>query len=311
MEQITSLINILASSDSRLFITREQYMAELAVVIPFFLSKKEISGKTFREVADDDFVNLNKKSECPITNDFVSDSIPEDSIAYHRVRGTITAESCWRFSTKQLQADILQAESNDKISAHFFHVTSGGGEAWYLDQLAKTMREAVKPTFGFIEKVAGSAGYYIASQTGYVSAATPYDLIGCIGTMVSFMDLQPMLEKFGINFIEEYAKYSDLKNKKYNDLRTGKPDQFITEELDPLRDRFVTDVKSMRPVINALPEDHPVLRGETFYAEKSIENGLIDSIETIDIALRRAYDAGKTWSANQNKRRRAIQYLNP
>lgn len=307
MEYISSLINILVSNDSRLFITREQYISELAVIVPFFLSKKDISEKTYKEQVVLDFQKI--KSELPLTDDFASDSIPLDSVAYHRIRGTITAESSWRASTKQIQSDILTAEANDNISSHFFHITSGGGEAWYLDQLAKTIREAEKPTIAFIEKVAASAAYYIASQTDYIAASTPFDMIGCIGTMVSFMDIQPMLEKFGINFIEEYAAKSDLKNKKYNDLRTGKPKQFIDEELDPLRDKFVEDVKTMRSVIASFPEDHPVLRGETYYADKSIENGLIDSIEDLDSALQRAYDAGVKWSQSKQTRRRAISHL--
>lgn len=309
MEYIPSLINILASTDSRLFITREQYISELAVIVPFFLSKKDISEKTYKEQVVLDFQKMKIKSEFALTVDFASDSIPLDSVAYHRIRGTITAESSWRASTKQIQSDILTAEANDNISSHFFHITSGGGEAWFLDQLAKTIREAKKPTIAFIEKVAASAAYYIASQTDYISASTPFDLIGCIGTMVSFMDIQPMLEKFGIDFIEEYADKSDLKNKKYNDLRAGKPEQFIDEELNPLRDKFVEDVKSKRSVIAALPENHPVLRGETYYADKSIENGLIDTIEDFDTALNRAYESGVNWSRSNQTRRRAISYL--
>ena len=309
MNQITTLIRILASTDSRLFMTREQYIAELAVLIPFFLSKKEITETYYKQTVIDELSVLRAKNELSFTNDFSSPDIPFNSVAYHRVCGMITADSCWRFSTKQLQADIMEAEANDNISSHFFHVTSGGGEAWYLDQLTKTMREAAKPTFSFIEKVAASAGYYIASQAGFVSAATPYDVVGCIGTMVSFMDLQPMLEKFGISFIEEYATQSDLKNKKYNDLRTGKPEQYIEEELNPLRDRFVADVKSMRSIIAGLQEDHPVLRGETFYADKSIDNGLINTIETFDVAIQRAYDEGVRWRSQQNKRRQAIRSL--
>lgn len=39
MNHIESIIRILASVDSRLLITRNEYIAELAAVIPFFLSK--------------------------------------------------------------------------------------------------------------------------------------------------------------------------------------------------------------------------------------------------------------------------------
>lgn len=307
MNHISSLLKVLASSS--LFISREQYITELAIVAPYFLSKKDLTEKLYKELITEELNTIKKKFGFSLSTDFSSPDLPQNSVAYHRVFGTITSDSYYRFSSKQLQSDIIEAENNDNISAHFIHITSGGGEAWYLDQLALTIREAKKPTFAFIEKVAASAGYYIASQAQYVSAATPYDLIGCIGVMVSFMDMKPMLEKLGINFIEEYATESDLKNKKYNDLRAGKPKQFIHEELNPLREQFVLDVRSMRSAINSLPLDHPVLRGETFYANKAIENGLIDTIETFDVAIERAYNEGVRWKSQQTKRRMALHSL--
>ncbi len=233
-----------------------------------------------------------------------------NTVAYHRITGIITADSYWRFSTKQLQKDLLAAESNDNISAHLLHVSSGGGEAWYLDQLAATIRQLEKPVHSFIERVCGSAAYYIASQSDFISASTDYDLVGCIGTMTSLMDLQPMFEKWGVKFIEEYATKSDLKNKKYLDLLHGNPDQYIKEELDPLRDKFVDDVKLCREEIAELPEDHPVLRGETYYANKSIKNGLIDVVESFAAAIHRVHDAGTSYSTRVANRKQALQIFN-
>lgn len=309
MNHLESLIRILASFDSRLLMTRNEYIAELASIIPFLLAKKDIAGETYSKVIDLEFKSMKIRSDIKVTNNPQSEELEPNTLAYHRVRGMITSDSDWRFSSKQLQRNILAAESNPNISGHFFHISSGGGEAWYLDQLAKTIRETTKPRRGFMEKICGSAGYYIASQTEFISAATPFDLVGCMGTMISFMDIQPMFEKWGMKFIEEYANNSDLKNKKYNDLRTGKPEQFINEELDPLRDQFVADVKLCRPTIAALPEDHPVLRGETYYADKAIENGLIDIIEPFDAALERAYEAATAWHNENDKRRKALRYL--
>lgn len=311
MNHIESIIRILASVDSQLLMTRNEYIAELAALIPFFLSKKGITDQTYNQAINLEFQAMKIRSEVRITNNPQSEEIEQNTLAYHRVRGMITSDSEWRLSTKQLQKDIIHAEANQNISGHFFHISSGGGEAYFLDQLAQTIREATKPTFGFIEKVCGSAGYYIASQTSHISAATPYDLVGCIGTMISIMDVQPMFEKWGMKFIEEYASNSDLKNKKYSDLIEGKPEQFINEELDPLRDKFVSDVKLCRSTIAALPEDHAVLRGETYYAGKALEyrNGLVDVIEPFHSAIERAYAAATTWNTENNKRRKALRYI--
>jgi len=311
MDSITSLIKILAATDSRLFITKDEYISELAALVPFIIGKKNVvSQETYNARVSQDLKNIPLIGSIKLTNDFTSTDLDANTIAYHRVVGTITSDSRWRMSTKQLQRDMLSAESNSNISAHLLHVSSGGGEAWYLDQLAETIRSLEKPVHTFIERICGSAAYYIASQSDYISAATPFDVVGCIGTMTSFMDLQPMFEKWGVKFIEEYATDSDLKNKKYTDLMRGKPDQFIKEELDPMRDKFVEDVRLGRSSIAKLPEDHPVLRGETFYANKSIENGLIDTVEPFSAALTRVHDAGSAWSARNTNRKQALQIFN-
>ncbi len=309
MNQFEAIIRVLVSPDSRLLMTRREFIAELAALVPFFLSRKEITGDTYAAAVDKDFKKMKIRAGIKVTNNPHNEELESNTLAYYRIKGMITADSCWRVSTKELQGDIITAEANPNISGHFFHINSGGGEAWFLDQLAATIRQCNKPTFAFIEKICGSAAYYIASQAGHISVATPFDLIGCIGTMVSITDIEPMLEKWGVKFIQEYATNSDLKNKKYNDLLDGQPQQFITEELDPLRDQFVADVKVCRPAIAALPEDHPVLRGETYYANKSIENGLIDVIEPFDAALERTYAAATVWNTENDKRRKALRYI--
>jgi ClpP class serine protease len=312
MNHVEYIIRILASIDSRLFMARNEYIAELAALVPFFLSKKEITNEvSYQQTTHKEFQKISETSGVRITDDYNSQEIDRNTLAYYRIKGMITADSCWRISTKQLEKDILAADANDNISGHFMHISSGGGEAWYLDQLASSIRGVQKPVYSFIEKVSCSAAYYIASQSDHISAATPYDLVGCIGTMISFMDIEPMLKKWGINFIKEFSKYSDLKNKKYSDLVNGKPEQFITEELDPLCNQFISDVKIKRSIIASLPDDHPILRGETYYTGKALEdkNGLIDAIETLNSALERAYAAATAWNTENDKRRKALRYL--
>ncbi len=309
MNPITNSLRILLSVDSRLFMSKSEYIAELATLLPYIFSKQPIELIKYKESAHKDFIALPINAGIKITDDFNSDVIEPATVAYHRISGVILSDENYRFSTKRLEQNLLQAEANENIASHFLHITSGGGEAWYIDRLAETMRSLSKPTFAHIEKVAASAGYYIASQTSHISASTPFDIVGSIGVMVGFMDIKPMLSKWGINFIEEYATCSDLKNKKYTDLANGKPEQYIEEELNPVRDKFVADVKRTRKEIARLGNDHPILRGETYHAENAVENGLIDTIEPIGSAIQRAYIAGVEWDKKKNERKKALQTL--
>ena len=84
----------------------------------------------------------NQENTAPVTltDEFSDEQLPDNSIAYHRVFGIVMADSYYWFSSKQLQSDLLAAEANPKISCHFLHINSPGGEAWYLDRLSETLR---------------------------------------------------------------------------------------------------------------------------------------------------------------------------
>lgn len=319
----TYLRNLLTTS--KLFITAEAYASAMMECFPVLDQKTPVPGSflffpdppTYKEQVDKVVAKLKKEIACVaelqninITNDFSSEELPEGSIAYHRIWGTITSNSTWYFSSKQFEQDLIAAENNPAISVHFLHINSGGGEAWYLDRLSETMRSLQKPVEVLIEQYCASAGYYIGchSATG-IHALTKNDQIGCIGTMVAFYDFYPYYEKLGIKLIQEKSTLSPLKNKKYEDLRTGHPEQYIEEVLDPLTVQFLNEIKTSRPQLVSLPEDDPVFQGETFDTQKAIEKGLVDSVMTFPEAIAHAYLHGKEYKESLSLRNRINQYV--
>lgn len=314
---LQQLIKTFTSPSSKFFMPVHEFISEIASLAPYVINQNKeqttpkLSPSEFRQRAIQNHISLQPSVKgANLTSRYSSPDIPDDSIAYYRVRGTIIAESYYRISSKTLQQDFLQADQNSKISAHFIHISSGGGQAWYLEQLAATIKSLNKPVHAFVERVAGSAAYYIASQADYISSATPYDIIGSIGTMVSFTDVQPMFEKWGMKFIEEYATQSELKNKKYSDLRDGKPEQFITDELDPLAEQFINDVRSGRPVLSKLDLTNEVFQGETYYANKALEIGLIDKVQSYQQALTYLLQSIKSIKTTAPNSTKLLNYLN-
>lgn len=254
-------------------------------------------------------LHASSQDDVSVTDEFTSPELPEGTVAYHRVWGFITADSRWYFSSKQLEADLMAAECNPAISCHFLHINSPGGEAWYLDRLSETMRGLAKPVVALVEQCACSAAYYIGCHAGVIAALTANDEFGCIGTMVETYDFTEYYNKLGIKHILERSSYSDLKNKMFEDLRAGKPEQYIREVLDPLTLQFVSEVKACRPALSQLDMESPVLRGETYDTAHAIENGLADCVMSLPEAVARAASMGREWMEMEKLKKSALNYV--
>ena len=236
-----------------------------------------------------------------LTMDYGSQELQQDTVAYHRVWGFITAESRWCFSTKQLERDLLDADANPLVSCHLLHVKSPGGEAYYLDRLDATFGQLHKPVVTLYEMMC-SAAYRIGCHGSRVYATTQFDYVGCIGTMVSYYDFQPYYEKLGIRLIEVKADQSDLKNKKFDDVEKGKPRQYIDEVLNPLNAEFLQVVRAARPQLAPLPDDHPAMRGETYFTQPAQEVGLCDGQRTLQEVAAECYQLGVAWRKAEERK---------
>ncbi len=289
---------------SNLLVTREQYTESL-------MNYMLLEGKlpTYK-----DTIKSRVKRTCELSNkdipiaidDYSSTELEQNTIAYFFISGFITADSCWCFSSKQFESEIKAADANPNISVHFLHISSGGGEGWYLDRLSETLKSLTKPIYVLIEKLCASAAYYIGCHGTKVMAMTQNDLIGCIGVMTQVMDPSKFFENMGIKIFDLYADQSDLKNKKYNDIIKGKPDQFISEELNPMAIQFINEVRSSRSPFSELKDNDPILRGETYMANVAKDNGLIDGIITLEDALNDAYQVG----LNSNSKGKIYNFFN-
>ncbi len=298
-----------------LLITADAFSSAVMQVFPLHTSEN-ISAELpplYKDTTNLQLKQLLASGELPatcLTDDFLSEDLPDASIAYHRISGFITATSRYYFSSKQLEQDLLDAEANDSISCHFFHINSGGGEAWYIDRLSETLQSLKKPTLSLIERYGASAAYYIGCQADRLYAMTSQDSIGCIGTMVDFYDWDGYFEKLGVKRIVARAHQSDLKNKRYDDLVAGKPEEYITEYLDPLNDDFLATVRLFRPLLKEASDDTPALRGALFLTDQAVEAGLIDGKRTFQEALAEAVRMAQQYDESQKAKKKALNFFN-
>jgi len=298
-------------SSSHIFCTAQaaqEFLADL------FLAEKQgfffDEMPTYQELTKKAVTKLAEETNIPLTCDYTDAELENEAIAYYRIKGMIMGESNWWFSTKQFVEDVQAAEENPMIMAHFLHANSGGGDTWFLDIAFQTLMKATKPVVTIIERVGASACIYLVCPSSKIYAATQNEILGSIGTMVSFMDFKPYYETQGVKFIEEYATKSIFKNKKFNDLAHGKPEQFIKDELDPLQQQFEAAVRKARPKAGELPEDHPLFGGETFATQAATDLFLIDGQKSLKEALNEAYRLGQSYVGKQREKNKALKFIN-
>ena len=300
----------------KLFMTQEAYLSfiseslfagnqESLLELP---SYAELSMELAEKITDD-----SSADDISITTSFKKLDIPDNTIALHRIQGTIFADYDrygWYFSTKQFIDDIRAADENPQITAHLFFVNTGGGEAWYLEKAFAAVGALKKPKIAFVEKRCCSAGEYLILNSDYIFSTSINDTHGSIGVMVAFWDMVPYFKKMGFSYIEEYANQSTLKNKKFNDLINGKPKKYKEKELDPLAEQFIAAARTGRKQLRDLPEDHDVFKGETYDAQESQSIGLIDQINELEFALNYTLQQGKKYKAQIEKQVRMQTLIN-
>jgi ClpP class serine protease len=183
-------------------------------------------------------------------------------------------------------AQELQAfESDPNIIGTVLVLESGGGAVYAIKPIADVLSSLSKPIVTYTRQILASAAYRIAANTDYIMMYHPQGVVGSLGTMASFSDMQPMFEKWGMKFSEYYATESILKNKTYNDARQGNGAALIKNVLDPMNATFLGDIKNLRG--DKLDAKTPAIyQGETFMASpQAIKLGLIDSLGNLSDAI--------------------------
>ncbi|KAA5532795.1 S49 family peptidase [Paenimyroides baculatum] len=229
--------------------------------------------------------------------DLVLPKANEPFVMVNPIKSTIFKynQACGPTGTKDHQK-VLQEYLNDPMCVGIvLDIDSGGGQVSGTAEFYDFLKAAQKPIHTYTDGYLCSAAYYIASATTSITANPRADMIGSIGTMISFVDLTGYYEKQGAKVITEYATKSTAKNKSYRDLLAGNPESYILNELDPITDTFINNVKDARPNVN-----ESVFDGSTYDAEKSLELGLIDTIGQMDTLIQSIFNTKETQNSNNS-----------
>lgn len=211
------------------------------------------------------------------------------SIAVIEINGPLMKndQNCGPVGTATIASWIQQADKNPNIDGIILKIDSPGGTVDGTEHTANVISSTKKKTIAFVDGMACSAGYWIASACDEIVVSGQTGMVGNIGTRTTIVDQIPALENLGIKIHQINATKSTDKTKFYDDAISGTPEgyqQYRDLILDPVNDVFISTVtKNRKGKLDLSKED--VTTGKVYYSKPALKAGLIDQIGTMDTAI--------------------------
>ncbi|EKB60751.1 S49 family peptidase [Bergeyella zoohelcum] len=197
--------------------------------------------------------------------------------------GPIVKYSSWYSYGTQFYGKLLkELDAHPQVSGIVLNIDSGGGMVSGTAELTNIIKNLTTPTISYTSGYQCSAALDIASGCDYHMASPYADLIGSIGTMLSYQDFSAMFEKWGAKIYELYAPQSTEKNQEWRELMKGN-EALYTERLRMLAQDFIDRMKENFG--EDLKDDGHVFKGKTYTPQEALAIGLIDELGTLEDAL--------------------------
>ena len=282
-----------------------QYLIEYKAVVEKLLSRgysAEEYAKPFSETNPIKFSIAGSASKIAASSQNSStnpyDDCPDDSIGIFCISGAMLKYGTMcSHGTMEIADAMREAIDSGKLSGIIIDTDSGGGSVDAISPVVDVIKYAQSkgiPVVACVDLCA-SAAYYFACQCDEIIAGNSISSeIGSIGVMMSFRTNQKQLSDAGIEDHTVYSNLSDWKNLPYMNAINGAPDEATrynllkSEELDPLAKGFQNAVMACRPKLDQSVDG--ILAGRMFFAAQAVENGLIDAVGGMDMAIQRCKD---------------------
>lgn len=277
------------------------------------LLNREYSGKEFTDnYSESNPLHIIAEGDNKIqANASQYDKVGQGTTAIFPLVGTMLKYgTLCSYGTIEIADAMKEAAKHKNIDSFVLDIDSGGGSVDAIPPMIEAIKFAQsmgKPVVALVDLCA-SAAYYTAIYCDEIIAGnTLSSEIGSIGVMMSFSDYTKYYKEKNIEQHVVYSSLSDWKNLPYRNALTDPkenedPEQryalLKSEELDPLAAQFQSSVKERRA--DKLKTDtEGILSGRMFFAQKAVENGLIDSIGDLNTAIKRAKNLREMNIVNQ------------
>jgi len=196
------------------------------------------------------------------------------------------------WGTLQIGEAVREAAHDPAIHAIMLRIDSPGGATAGTSTLADEVKAAAarKPLHAFVEDLAASAAYWVASQAGRITANSGTAEVGGIGTFMALYDTSVKAKSDGVKAV--VIRAGAFKGAGFPGTEITKDQLAVWQKLvDGIQTSFTQAVargRKMRPDRAVALAD-----GRMHIAADAQRLGLIDGIEPFDTAIRTLRDAAR------------------
>ena len=178
---------------------------------------------------------------------------------------------------------IESVREDNSIKAVVLRINSGGGFVLASDIIWRELirLKEVKPLIVSMGDAAASGGYYIAAPADVI-VASPGTITGSIGVISGKYSFKTLYDKIGIH--KEIIKRGERADF-YTDYGDYPPEEraIIKEQITEIYDDFLAKVAEGRGMTTT--EVDRIGRGRVWTGRQAKENGLVDQLGGLDLAL--------------------------
>ncbi|QDC11271.1 hypothetical protein FHY55_19430 [Oceanicola sp. D3] len=206
----------------------------------------------------------------------------QDGVAIIPARGMLMRSfSYWFWSYDEILRDLALAQDSRAVEQIVIDFDTPGGMVAGCADAGRAIRDSgPKPVTGFVGGMCASAGYWLASACDRIVLGSG-TMVGSIGTVIEYIDMEPMLEALGARVIRVVAEQSPNKR-----LDPGSPEG--QAEMQALVDaggaEFVAAVAEFRGV-----SEETVMsdfgQGLVFNGAEAIRRGMADGTGTLNTLI--------------------------
>jgi protease-4 len=226
------------------------------------------------------------RGERKFTEEVIEDGPRSAKIAIVSIDGVIDEQQA-----QDVYWQLKTARGDKNVKGLIIRVDSPGGTISGSDQIhneiIKYRDDTNQPAVAFMQGVAASGGYYSSVACDKI-IAEPTAITGSIGVIMEYLVLQQLLEdKLGINPIVVKAGSKKDWPSPFQ-MPTDEQLQYMQQRIiDPAYDRFVKVVVDGRSGLTEA-DVRRLADGSIYWADKALEEKLIDGIGYLDNAIEEA-----------------------
>ncbi len=207
---------------------------------------------------------------------------PGAKLPFGRKIGVIPIEGTI-YDSREILSQIVEFCGDDTIHIIILRIDSPGGGVAPAQELYQEIRRTskTKHVIASMGGIAASGGYYIASAADRI-VANPGTIMGSIGVIMEFFQLQELLGKAGVGL--EVVKSGEFKDigSPHREM-TPKERELMMEMIQDVQDQFVEAVAQGRGLS---PEDvRRIADGRVFSGARGKELGLVDQLGNFQDAV--------------------------